>query len=631
MASYAKRTDRGRRKLMANAWWRAEKDKAAGDLFATCQAIRRQLGRQRDEDHHHQRLYGNLNVDGRGWQTDFRLEKRMRYNLVRAAVDTAQSIVAQQRPRPQYLTTAGSWKLMRQARLRTQVLEGQLHDCGAYEWGPDVQRDGGVSGTGHVLGYLCPVEGAPKLERLLPLQVLVDHNDGLMGKPRSVYVRWVKARDALRAIYPEKAKEVDGADGPSSEDRADLSLAMDDTVDQVLVVEAWHLESAEGAGDGRHVIAVSSGTLVDEEYTAKRIPVASYRWATRQAGYYGVGIVEECRDAQWRINRLIAKSEALSDLGSNGHVLAARESKVRIEQVTDQPYRMIEYNHGAGFPPPTFVMHDGVPPSIQMEIEQIKAEKFQELGLSQMATQGEIPAGLNSGKAIRAHEDVSSRRHVINGRMYEAFFMDMVELLEMLNEQAAEQKDGRYQVTARTTRGRATLVQQIDWKAVKLPENKYRLQMWPTSSLPSTPQGKMAAVQEWVDGGWVSRPFAQSLLDFPDIDAAMRIELADLDCIMHDIERILDGADGVEPDPYMDLTLAADIARRSLLQARVLEAPPSVLLALRDYVDSAMRQTAEAQAAAMPPQIPGPGAAMPAGAAMPPAPQAPPAPPGVLA
>jgi hypothetical protein len=610
------------RRLTASAWWKSDAKSVAGDLFATCKAIRHQLDRQRAEDAHHQRLYSNMNVDGRGWAADIRMDRRMRYNLVRSSVDTAQSIVAQQRPRPQYITTAGSWKLMRQARLMTQVIEGQLHDCGAYKWGPDVQRDGGVCGTGFVLGYVCPEEGAPKLERLLPMQVIVDHNDGLMGSPRSVYVRWAKPRDALRAAYTGAEKIVDAADGPSSHDRADLSLSLDDTVDQVAVVEAWHLETTKGAGDGRHVIAVSSGVLLDEKYTERRLPVSAYRWATRQAGYYGVGIAEECRDAQWRINRLIAKSEALSDLGSNGHVLAARETKVRVEQITDQPYRVIEYNAGAGLPPPTFVTHDGVPPGIQGEIEQIKAEKFQELGLSQMSTRGEIPAGLNSGKAIRAHEDVSSRRHVINGRMYEAFFMDMVDLLEMLNSQAAEQS-GSYQVTARTTRGRATLIQQVNWRSVRLPEHKHRLQMWPTSSLPSTPQGKMAAVQEWVDGGWVSRPFAQALLDFPDIDAAMRIELADLDCIMYDIERILDGEDGVEPDPYMDLALAADVARRSLLQARVLGAPADVLLALREYVDSAMAQSAAAQMATA--QAPGQGAPQLPGMAIPPAPQSLPA------
>ncbi len=633
MVSAVKRGRTSPSKTLATCWYTARTGQAHGDLFATCQAIRTQLSRQRTEDQHHMRLYANLNVDGRGWQTDYKLNTRQRYNLVRAAVDTAQSIVAQQRPRPQYLTQAGSWKMQRQARLRTQVLEGQLHDTGAYDFGPDIQRDGGINGTGHVIGYLDE-DSCPKLERLLPLQVLVDHNDGLMGRPRSIYVRHVKPRDSLLSLYakdPDAVKAIKGAHAPGAEDRTDLFLAYDNTVDQVLVIEAWHLESRKGAGDGRHVIAVSGGTLLDETYKGRRIPIATYRWATRQAGFFGVGIAEECRDAQWRINRLISKAESLSDLGSNGHVIVAEESKFRVEQLTDQPYKVLRYKSGGGaIQPPTFVMHDGVPPSIQAEIEQIKAEKFQELGLSQMATQGEIPAGLNSGKAIRAHEDVSSRRHVINGRAYEAFFMDMVDLLEMLNEQAAEaSKDGAYKVTARTTRGRATLVEQVKWNEVDMPEAKYRLQMWPTSSLPSTPSGKMAAVQEWVDGGWVSRPFAQSLLDFPDIDAALRIELADLDCVMHDIERLLDGEEDVEPDPYQDLQLAADVARRSLLQARVMGAPPSVLLALRTYVDSALAQSA----AATPPPAPAMGAPMippemsGANPAMPP----PPAPPGMVA
>jgi len=599
------------RKTIAKAWWKCTDADVAKELLATCKEVRRQLSRQRLEDQHHAKLYGNGNVDGRGW-TDPSL--RMRYNLVRSAIDTEQSIIAQQRPRPQYLTQEGSWDMQRQARLKTQVLEGQLHDLGAYEWGPDAQRDGGVHGTSFVLGCVDD-EGCVKLEQLLHGQVLIEHNDGLRMKPKRAYVRWVKPRDALIDEYPEHAKALEKAGGPDSSDREDLSLSLDDTCDQVLVIEAWHLGCEDRPG--RHVIATSTCVLLDEDYTGRRLPLSVYRRKTRQAGFYGVGCAEECRDAQWRINRLLKKWEDLSDLGTNGHVVAAREADVRVEQISNEPYRFIEYSAGTAgaIPPPQFVKVDGVPPSLQAEIEAIKAEKFQELGLTQMRTQGAIPPGLNSGKALRAYEDVADSRHTIPGRRYEAFFMDLCDLLEMLNAEAAKLNPS-YKVTARTTRGRATLVSQVKWSAVVLPEQKYRLKMWPTSSLPSTPAGKMAMVQEWIDGGWVSRPFAQSLLDFPDMDAALRLELADLDAIMFDVEQILDGKDGIRPDPRCDLEMAADIARRSLLHARVMGAPADVLLALGHFADEALQMVAEAAASQMP--VGGPGA-LPAGDAAQPA------------
>src|SRR5512139_2159240 len=156
-------------KKIAGAWWREQGTALAGALFATVDIIRRAQQRQREEDRHHMRLYGNLNVAGSGWVSNpggyFRgTDGRMRYNLVASAVDTARSIIAQQKPRPQYITEAGGWDLQRQARLRTQVLEGQLHDLGMYEMGPEIQRDGGVVGSGFVFGYIDE-DGNPALER----------------------------------------------------------------------------------------------------------------------------------------------------------------------------------------------------------------------------------------------------------------------------------------------------------------------------------------------------------------------------------------------------------------------------------------------------------------------------------
>jgi len=592
------------RKKLASCWWGGKSTNRASDVFATVASIRRQCAAQRRDERHYMLLYGNGTVTGAetARTVDPRLNGRMRYNLPKSAVDTAQSVIAQQRPRPQYLTTEGDWGQQRQARLLTRVLEGQLHDQDMYEIGPDCQRDGGVNGTGFVYGYLDPDTQEPALERILPLEVFVDHNDGMRRKPRSMYWKRAFPRDSLLGIYAddkEKCRLIETAASPGPDDREDLFLSYNENVDQVVLLEAWHLPSSKDAKDGRHVIALSSGCLVDEEYNERRIPISAYRWQTRQSGYFGAGIVEEVRDAQWRINQLIKKNERLGDLGTNAILMAPRGAKVRVEQFTNQPLKIIEYEGGIE---PHLQVNNAQPPTIQLEIEQIKGEAFQQLGLSQMATQGEKPAGLDSGKAIRAYEDVASRRHLINGRIYEDFFMDVVDLLEMLNEQASKINPS-YKVRARSSRGRQTVVSQVKWAEVRMEKNKYVLQMWPTSALPSTPAGKWAAVQEWIDSGFVSRPFAISLLDFPDLDASVRIELADLDAVMFDVEKIMDGEDRL-PISYQDLAMAADVARRSMLQARVMGAPDDVILALEDYIAAAMSMQAEANAASAPPAPP---------------------------
>lgn len=149
------------------------------------------------------------------------------------------------------------------------------------------------------------------------------------------------------------------------------------------------------------------------------------------------------------------------------------------------------------------------------------------------------------------------------------------------------------------------------------------MRVFPVSALPSTPQGKWSAVQEWIEAGFVSRPFAMQLMDFPDLDAVQRIELADLDYVQWQVERMLDGED-VAPEPYQDLNLATDIVRKSLLQADMMGAEDNVLQRLRDYLDECKAMLTPPES---PEQTPPNLTALPGGAGGAPPPELPPGPP----
>lgn len=590
-------------KKIADRWWLARDNRVHSEVFATVEHIRAHSENRRRQDMHHMRLYGNLDVSGAGW-TPIRTgipgdDGRMRYNLCASAVDTAASVIAQQRPRPHYLTTEGDFGLQRQARLRTKVLEGQFYDLGVYEIMPEVFIDAAVLGTGVVYGYI-DADGKPIVERVLPMEMLVDHQDGIARKPRSIYRRRLIPREVLADMYPEHERAIRDAAGPSTHDKTDFWLTNDTTVDNVIVVEAWHLPSGN-AKDGKRVICVSGGTLVSEEYVDEDFPFIFYRWKTRQLGFWGAGIVEECRDAQVRINQLIKRITQLQTLGANAWILVDQNAGVRVEQITNQPLSMVIWNSKGA--KPEFQSFNPTPPELHMEIQSIREQTFSQLGLSTMVAEGKKPAGLDSGAAQRIHDDLLSRRHVMNARGYEAAHMDLVKLLERLNEQA----DG-LSVATRSSRGWSTMIKQVDWADVRLPENKYRTSMFPTSALPTTPSGKMATVVEWIDRGFVSRPFGISLLDFPDIDAAARLELADLDVVMADVERMLDG-EAAYPEPFQDLEMAADVARRSYLAAKVNGAPDDVLELFRDYIEDCRQLVMQA---APPPPLPPDMTSMPA-------------------
>ena len=57
--------------------------------------------------------------------------------------------------------------------------------------------------------------------------------------------------------------------------------------DLVMVVEGWHLRSGKNMTDGRHTLACSSGSLLDEEYTKDRFPFTFLHYSPRLLGFLG--------------------------------------------------------------------------------------------------------------------------------------------------------------------------------------------------------------------------------------------------------------------------------------------------------------------------------------------------------
>lgn len=602
-------------------WWAASKAERGRDLFGLCRYLRTAEGQRqrRDDDRHHMRLYGNMDAAGTAQSPrDKAIESlaatrgtgRMRYNLVQSAVDTAASVIAQQRPRPMFLTSGGRFNLQRKARLLTRAIEGQFYDLKVYDSGPMVFLDGAILGTGTWHGYLDE-DGKPKIRRVLPMQMLVDHDSALDADPNERYEIYTVSRDELIARFPKFERELKTSDGPDQAAREDLFLTRDTKADRVLVCEGWHRPSRRGAKDGRHVVAVSNATLLDEPFTRRRLPYSDYRWAQRQVGFWGRGLVECGRDPQWRINRLIARYERQNNKGAGFYLMVDGNAKVRTEAITNTDGEIIRY-YGAR---PEFLQAPGAHPSIAQEILDIREQFFSEQGISQMTAEGKKPAGLDSAPAQRTYDDLNTRRHIMNARAFEAAHMDLADLLMDLNDQAAE-LDENYTVGVRTQRGRLTVIESMRWKDLQVDAGDLRLQMFPTSALPTTPAGKMQAVQEWIATGFVSRPFAMQLLDFPDIDAAARYELADLDFAMWQVEEIIDAMIDLDergetdrrpvvPDEYSNLEMCADIARRARLQCVIDGAPESVLQALADHADAcleAAQRGAQALLAAQQPQ-----------------------------
>jgi hypothetical protein len=559
-------------------------------------------------------IASNWNVDGSGatygpiqWRTH---DQKMRRNICAAACDTAASLIAANRTIPSYQTSNGNFSVARKAIQRARVIHAQMWQLGAFELGLDAFYDGAYTGTGATHGCIDPNTGLPKLVRVMPNSLFVDAAEG--RTPRSIYWVHFVPREVLKAVYPKHRFDLEDSTGPSAQDFEDFFIREDNRADLVKVVEAWHLpskrpkkkkngENAEKT-DGFHVITTSNCTILHEEHDRDRFPFAFYHYAKRRAGFFGQGLIERTVPAQKRICELQKVVDQCQDLASNAVYLIEETSNVHADEISNLPGTALYYQRTR----PELVVWQGTPGDIKAEIQQIANEVFEQEGLSPGMVGGElVQKGLGSARAVRAADDVASRRQVIPTRALESYYLQVARLIEDLNDDCAA-NDNDYAVRGYVRAGRQQFLTTSKWADLAIPEGDCTITVMSMSATPTTPQGRMAAVEEYIAGGFMSKPVALSLMEFPDIDAWQSLETADLDLVEWQIEQLLDmkeeDIDSLEarvlPIPNQDPALARDLMNKAYLVAYRMKAPYWVQDAMLDYIDYADQLMDEAAAKA---------------------------------
>ena len=597
-------------RLSDGFWWDADKDGVGHAVTRMADSIVQQQRAQREDTRFYMDLCSNSNTagndtyallsNGRRWGWD----RKMRQNICAAGVDTASSLIAQNRTAPMYLTSLGDFTLSRKAEQRSRVLHSQFYDLGLYRIMPEVWRDAAETGTGHIFG--CVRNGLPRIERCLPNEVLVEDMDGRYREPRSMYRVHFPAREQLKKLYKKRSTAstaISASGGPSAHDFIDFNLRTDSCVDRVRVVEAWHLPSVTGGDDGRHVVCTDKGVLVDEPWTRDRFPFVRVAYMERRIGYYGQGLAERLAGSQIQLNELNDTIRDCQRLLSNAMVWMDENDDGAWEDLTNMPGQAYRSRV-----PPQLLRWEATPGDLFRERQVIKEDAFDQEGLSAPMISGDgASPGVSSGRAIRAEDDVRSRRHIDPTRRLEFAYLDATQLISDLNDECAE-LDPEYVVTGRARFGRQTFLRTSKWKELELPDGDVRVNMFPMAALPTTVQGKFAAVDEWIQGGFVSRPQALDLMEFPDIDAWQQLENANIDLVRWQIERLVDLGEDAPPDlpiENQDLPMAVKLVNQAFLVAYRMQAPPHVQLGFQTYLSYAKqlmdKLAAEESAAAQPP------------------------------
>lgn len=562
------------------AWWACDKSERHQAVAKIVKALSQYDSKRETQYQISTRLYGNTNIMGLNGLSYAKitsvqnaLKDRITYNVVQSAVDTVVAKIAKNKPRPLFLTSGGDYKIQRKAKKLNKFIDGLFYENGAYDLGTLVFRDSAVFGDGFI--HVFEHYGRVAFERVLPSEMYVDWVESFYGKPRQLHRVKNVDRQVLINLFPEKRDQIMACSGAS----ADLVGTYQNVADQITVVESWHLPSGPDATDGLHTINITTTNLFEEEYTKDYFPFAKMAWCPRMYGWWGQGAAEQLQNIQLEINKILWIIQRSMHLSGTFKVLIENGSSIVTEKLNNDIGSIIHYNGTK----PEYVVPPIVPAEFYGQFERLKQLAYEQVGVSQLSAASTKPAGLNSGKALREYNDIESDRFNTIGKSYEKLFLDLAKIAIGCAKDIYT-REGKYEVKVPGKK----FIETIDWNEIDLDEDDYVMQMFPVSSLPNTPEGRLQTVQEYMQAGIISPRAGRRLLDFPDLDQIEDLANAQEDYLHQILEKIVDDGEFTPPDPFDDLGLAQELSLEYYTRSKLQGVEEDKLELLRRFNDQVL-------------------------------------------
>lgn len=580
-------------KNFSKKWWLEKKaEDRAHSVVKIVNFIAQYDSRRQNQYQISARLYGNTSLMGMNGltfskmaSTNNSLKDRLSYNVIQAGIDTIVSKMAKNKPKPLFLTSGGDYKIQRRAKKLDKFVDGCFYENNAHKLGLEVFRDGAVFGDGII--HVYRENNRVKYERVMAGELYMDWVEAFYGYPRQMHRVKNIDRDVLCDLYPKSRKAILEANSAS----ADLLGGYQNVADQVTVVESWHLPSGPDAKDGLHTISMENEELFSEKYEKDHFPFVMFHWNKRLYGGWGQGAAEQIQNIQLEINKILWVIQRSIHLAGSFKVLLENGSKIVKEYLNNDIGAIITY---AGTPP-QFITPPAVPVEFYQQLQNLKNSAFEQLGVSQLSAASQKPEGLDSGKALREFNNIESDRFLSVGQSYEQLYLDLAKLTIEVAKEIYEE-EGSYEVRVPGKK----FIETIDWKDIDLEEDQYIMKIYPISSLPNDPAGRLQTVQEYMQAGLFSIRQGRRLLDFPDLEQIETLQNSAEDYLHELLEKIVDDGEYNPPEPFDDLSLAKELALEYYSQGKCSGLEQDKLDMLRLF----MSQVDLLSQKAMPPQLP---------------------------
>lgn len=577
-------------------WWlEKDADRGAALMLTSAAYLKETQAYRYRQAAIYARLYGNQslysfagNNISKMDQTYGLPQERPTFNLIQSVTDTLVSRISQSRPQPVFLTDNGDYKQRNLAKKLNNFILGEFYQTKAYELAQVCLRDALVEGTG-VLHVYESYDHKVMLERVLLTELLIDPNEAMYGEPRQLYRIKLVDRDVLLDAFPKLKDKIQNAAKAYPDNSADSSKSVSDLV---MVVEGWHLKSGKEAKDGRHMLSISTGHLIDEEWTKDRFPFSFLHYSPRLLGFWAQGVAEQLMGTQMELNSLLFTISRAIKLVGVPRVFQEDGSKVVAAHHNNEVGVIVKYRGVK----PTYEVAPCNAPELYAERDKLIAYGYQQSGVSALQASSQKPQGLDSGEAIRTYDDISTDRFASLSRRYDNLFIDLTyQIIDLAKDIAEEQ--GSYQTVYPNKNG----TKEIDLPKAAMIKDNFVVQCFTQSSLPKDPAGRLAKVTEMVQSGMITLQEGRRLLDYPDLEQVEKLANAAEERIFSILDDIIESGKYTSPDPFIDLELATTLTTQYINLYAPAKLEEAKMQKLRDF----FTQIQAIKQAAMPPPQPG--------------------------
>lgn len=589
-------------------WWEAADSDLHLQVTNTVKKIDEQQAYRRAANQKFMGVYENRKVkslDGRGHMNRERSE-RLKVNISASCVDALSSMITSQQTRPVFDTVGGDYNVRRKGKKLTRFSDGQFLQLKLPRRNQAVGDDGLIYGTGFIKFYndlwSNPTNPRMLAERVFPDEVLVDDQDGRYiddPPPWSMFQVKEISKSVLMRRFPRFKEDIKQA----SLIRTDSS-GMTNIDDPCSVMMCWHRPSIPEGLDGRYAMCLTTCPLVDDKkWTSSEeapFPIIPWRWKRRSLGYYGIGVIEELETIQEDITYCAEEIQNYVNLGALA-LWVQKDANISVEKLADNlAMRIIK-----GDVKPEVLQLLQIPQQLIDHFLWLIQEAYQIIGITQMSATGMKPAGLDSGSAQREFKDTQSQRFIKASKSWDQFHVDETELMLDLAKEMDKKAKGGYKVLVRGPYG----AEEIKWKDVNLPREKWILECRASSALPLTPAARKQEVIEALEAGLVQPARALKLLNWPDLEAESKRLNAPMDTVEMLVERCLyeESQEGdlkdvrARAEPFMlpFAQQALELANGEYFLAKNSDIPDERLQLCRDFMKDLERLIEEQRQAMM--------------------------------